>query len=101
MNTRVFLIAALVSALFLAALTNAHGWWRAGYRYGAYGGRVGHYNSWNGGLYHGGFRGYNSYTGRYGASRTFYNPYTGNYAHAAGFYNPYTGRYGYRYRYGY
>ena len=107
MKIRILASIALAGALWLAVAPNAVAWWRGGYRYGYhYGGwgrsaYYGRYNAWNGGYYHGGVSGYNPYTSRYGASRSFYNPYTGRYGSAQLGYNPYTNRYAYHYSYGY
>jgi hypothetical protein len=100
MNRCIF--AALMAAvIWLAAAPNAEAWYRGGYAYRGYGGGYAHYNSYTGGIYHGGSAGYISYTGRYGASRSYYNPYTGRYGSAQAAYNPYTNRYAYHYSYGY
>src|SRR5579871_261246 len=105
MRSRFILAGVAAVALALAAASDARAWWprgggyRYGYHYGGYGG-FGHYNSWNGGMYHGGSSGYNSFTGRYGGSRSFYNPYTGRYGSVQAGYNPYTNRFGYHYSYG-
>jgi hypothetical protein len=105
MKIRFLLAAALAAMICLATAPDAKSWWRGGYHYsyhyGGYGGSDRyHYNSWSGGGYHGGTRGYNSYTGRYGGSRSYYNPYTGRYGSVQGHYNPYTNRYSYHYSYG-
>jgi hypothetical protein len=95
MHPRLLLGAALAVLLWLAVVPNSD----AVYRYRAgYGnaGAYGRYNSWNGGVYRGGAGGYNAYTGRAGATRSYYNPYTGRYGKASAVYNPYTGNYGAR-----
>jgi hypothetical protein len=96
MKVRILLAVVLVG---LTLTSSASAWYPRGYRYG-YGGGYRNYNYFNGGYYHGGAAGYNAYTGRYGASRSFYNPYTGRYGNAQVGYNPYTNRYAYRYGYG-
>jgi hypothetical protein len=104
--TRWFFLACAFAILLVAvSASDAAAYWpRGGYRYsyhyGGFGGGYAHYNSWNGGFYHGGFGGYNGYTGRYGGSRSFYNPYTGRYGSVQAGYNPYTNRYAYHYSYG-
>jgi hypothetical protein len=68
------------------------GWYRSCTSYSSGYGSYSHDNTWNGNAYHGGSAGYNSYTGRYGASKSYYNPDMGRYGSAQAVYNPYTNR---------
>jgi hypothetical protein len=97
MKTRRLVTATVVALVWLAAAPNVEAF--RFYRFGGVG-RAVHYNTWTGGIYHGGVAGYNPYTGRYAAGRAYYNPYTGRYGYAGEVYNPYTNRYAYRYGYG-